>query len=385
MTAMSAKQLSRIDTGTQATHSPQTGVARPERRPSEGREEPAALDFHIRPFKAAWWLPGTHGQTLGARWLRRRIRISLRRERIETLDGDFIDLDFAQPPSSDGVRNLPLVLILHGLEGCSGSGYVSTACQTLAASGLRAVAMNFRSRSGEPNRRPDSYHAGRSDDVAFVLDELRRTHPQAPLGAIGFSLGGNVLLKYLGERGAAARDRLRAAVAVSVPFDLAASAQAMERGFGALYARHFLRSMRRTVQDKAVRFPGAFDSKRIADARTIREFDDAVTAPIHGFESVAHYYAEASSAGYLEGVRVPTLLLQSRDDPLVPYHELSGIRQNPWLVDGSTERGGHVGFVAGALPWNATFWAEREASRFLKAQLESCGTGGRQVGAEKWK
>lgn len=348
----------------------------------------APPNFQVRPFRPAWWLPGGHGQTLGARWLRRRLRVPFHRQRIETRDGDFIDLDYARPvavrtaPDRASATHdcvaprpeetcVPLVLILHGLEGCSRSGYVTSACLALAESGIQTVAMNFRSRSGEPNRRPESYHAGRSDDLAFVLDALSRERPETPLGVIGFSLGGNVLLKYLGENGPEARNRLRAAVAISIPFDLAASTCRMEDGFGSVYAGHFLRSLRRAAAEKAMRFPHAVDWDRATAARTLRQFDDAVTAPVHGFRDADHYYSEASSAAFVERIRVPTLLLQARDDPLVPWSSVPSapIHANPWLADGATRRGGHVGFIGGASPWNPTFWADREASRFLVYHL----------------
>ncbi|MFQ5678712.1 MAG: YheT family hydrolase [Gemmatimonadota bacterium] len=347
------------------------------RREATNRPGRTPLPFRRQPFQAAWWVPGPHGQTLAARWLRRRLRFSFRRERIETPDGDFLDLDEAAPAPtralgrSDGHEAAPMALLLHGLEGCSGSGYVLATCAALAERGIRAVAMNFRSRSGEPNRRPDSYHAGRTDDLAFVLGRLAARRPGAPLGAIGFSLGGNVLLKYLGQTGDDAPEELRAAVAISVPFDLSSSARALERGLGRLYGSYFLRSLKRGVRAKATLFPQALDSRRASAARTLREFDDAVTAPVHGFRSAADYYARASCAADIGAIRVPTLLLQSSDDPLVPWGSWpeAAVRENPWLVDGRTAKGGHVGFVSGTLPWRPVFWAEREASRFLAAHL----------------
>lgn len=353
-------------------------TAAPPDRPPEER----LVGYRPRPFRPAWWLPGGHGQTLGARLLRSRCSVRYRRRRIETPDGDFLDLDFAVPTQGQTGSGTPgetggpgdgaVVLVLHGLEGCSSSGYVVRLCRKLAGRGLEPVAMNFRSRSGEPNRRARSYHAGASDDLARVIDWLTARDLRRPLAAVGFSLGGNVLLKYLGERPREASHRLRAAAALSVPFDLARSADRMDRGLARLYSRHFLRSLQASLRRKARRFPDAFDVERGLAARTIREFDDAITAPVHGFRNAAHYYGRSSSARYLNAIRVPTLILHALDDPLVPAATvpLQEIRGSPWLVDGVQPRGGHVGFVEGESPARARLWAESEAARFVAAAME---------------
>jgi predicted alpha/beta-fold hydrolase len=321
--------------------------------------------FEPRPYRAPWWLGNAHLQTVTARLLRAVASVEYRRERIDTPDGDFIDLDFAVEPT-DG----PFVLVLHGLEGCSRSGYVKQACRALAAMGLRTVALNFRSRSGEPNRLPGSYHAGRTDDLRTVLRLLRSRSPGSAMGAVGFSLGGNVLLKYLGETKGPADSYLNAAVAVSVPFDLSRAADCMERGWGKLYGWRFLRLLRRSARAKARLFPDAFDLGAIARAQSVRAFDDAVTAPLHGFRDVAHYYAEASSGGYLREVRVPTLLLHARNDPLIPFDSvpLATIRDNACLQAVLPRGGGHVGFVSAGRS-GPRFWAEAEAGRFLAGAL----------------
>jgi predicted alpha/beta-fold hydrolase len=304
---------------------------------------------------------------VAARLLRSVRSVKYRRERIETPDGDFLDLDFAAGPTEGAI-----VLVLHGLEGCSRSGYVKQACQALAAVGLQAVALNFRSRSGEPNRLPGSYHAGRTDDVRTVLRALSGRFPGSRIGALGFSLGGNVLLKYLGESEGPADTLLHGAVAVSVPFELSRAADSMERGWGKVYGWRFLRLLRRSVRAKAQRFPAAIDLGAVARAQSVREFDDVVTAPLHGFRNVAHYYAESSSSRYLRGVRVPTLILHARNDPLIPFDSipLATIRDNPCLQAVLPGSGGHVGFVsADRTGWR--FWAEAEAGRFLAGVLHA--------------
>ncbi len=328
--------------------------------------------FSLRPFRPAWWLPGAHGQTIGGRTLRRMRGPSWIRERFTTPDGDFLDVDFSEPFSGGSQDSAPIVVLLHGLEGCSASGYMVEAARWCGRHGVRAAALNFRGRSGSPNRRPRAYHAGETGDLDFILSTLNERAPEAPLAAIGFSLGGNVLLKYLGERGAQ-ETRLAAAAGISVPFDLAAATTRMERGMGFLYTRFFLRSLREGVRAKAENGPLSYDPAAALEARTLRDFDEVVTAPLHGFLNAADYYQRSSSLPYLAAIRVPTLLLQAKDDPFHPAsaEENSAVRENPWLHAGFVERGGHVGFVGGTTPFTPFFWAEAEAVRFLATHLKA--------------
>lgn len=334
--------------------------------------DPAEVPRHaVRPFRPAWWLPGAHAQTLGGRFLRPRGPLPLRRERVDTPDGDFVDVDFVDAPGlawGGFHAGDPVAVVLHGLEGCAASGYVRQVVRELGARGLRAAALNFRSCSGEPNRLARFYHSGDTGDLAHVLAWLAETFPGSALGAVGFSLGGNVLLKHLGEQGT--ESLLRAAVAVSVPFDLGAGARKMERGMGRVYTGFFLRSLRRKFRAKEALVGESCDRARVLSARTFWEFDDAATAPLHGFRDASHYYASSSSAGFLHAIRVPTLLLHSVDDPFLPEEALprAVIGENPLLEAEFTERGGHVGFVEGA-PWAPGFWAEAEAARFLAVRL----------------
>lgn len=329
---------------------------------------PAPLPNHApRPFRPARWLPGRHGQTIGGRLFRLGRSFPLRRERIETPDGDFLDLDFAPAPR-DGA---PQVLLLHGLEGSARRGYALITYAELAAAGIQGVGLNFRSCSGEPNRAARLYHSGETSDIRFVLDHLAARFPDVRRGAIGFSLGGNALLKLLGEEGDAARRWLETAVAVSVPYDLAAGADHLERSvMGRFYTGLFVRSLQRKLEAKRALLDGKVDLDRALRARTFREFDDAATAPLHGFADAAEYYHLSSSARYLERIRVPTLLLHAEDDPFLPAHALprDAIARNPFLVPVITRHGGHVGFIGGP-PWAPRFWAEAEAARFLAARL----------------
>jgi uncharacterized protein len=338
------------------------------------------LRYRPRPFRPAWWLPGPHFQTIVGRYLRRVRQQTLIRERLDLPDGDFVDLDFY--PAREVAPDAPIALILHGLEGCARSGYVVNTMRVLAAHGVRGIGMNFRSCSGEPNRTARFYHAGDTGDIGYVLDVLRRRFPPTPLGAVGFSLGGNVLLKYLGESGDGAAGTLHAAAAVSVPFDLAAGADMLERGMGRVYSRYFLRNLRRKSAAKRQQLEALCEADRAIRARSLREFDDAATAPLHGFAGAAHYYAESSAARYLAGIRVPTLLLHSVDDPFLPTSAVprKAVAANPFLIDGFTPTGGHVGFVSG-MPWAPRFWADEEAAVFLAAQLHAVREGEPQAPA----
>jgi predicted alpha/beta-fold hydrolase len=287
---------------------------------------------------------------------------------VETPDGDFVDVDVGSDPGPAA----PVVLILHGLEGSSRRSYVRAAAAALARRGILPVAMNCRACSGVPNRLARFYHSGETGDPGHVLGYLRERFPGRALGALGFSLGGNMLLKLLGELGAAAPDELRGAVAISVPYDLARGADMLERGvMGPFYASYFLRSLKRKIRAKGALLRDAIDVEWALSARTIREFDDAATAPLHGFPGAAEYYARASSGPILSEIRVPTYLIHAEDDPFLPQEALprAALTDNPWLVAAFSGGGGHVGFIEGIGPGGATFWAEEEAARYLAEVL----------------
>jgi predicted alpha/beta-fold hydrolase len=283
---------------------------------------------------------------------------------VATPDGDFLDLDWL-----DGPPGAPLVLVLHGLEGSARSPYVVGLLQLARARGWRGVALNFRSCSGELNRQPRFYHSGETADLAGVVDLLVDREPGLRLGAVGTSLGGNVLLKWLGERGAGVPAALRGAVGISVPFDLGCCARRLDRGLHrALYAAHFLYSMRRKVRDKARRHPGFVDVAAVWRARTFAEYDRAVTAPLHGFADELDYWRRASSGPYLAAIRRPTLLISALDDPIVPAAALPDPARLPAHVRAEfVPSGGHAAFLDA--PWATTSWAERRALEFLAGAL----------------
>jgi hypothetical protein len=265
------------------------------------------------------------------------------------------------------------VLVLHGLEGSSRSHYVVGLLRQARARGWRGVAMHFRSCSGELNRQPRLYHSGETGDLAAVVDRLVRREPEVRLGAVGTSLGGNVLLKWLGEQGDGAPAQLRAAVGVSVPFDLASCARRLDRGLHrALYAANFLSTMRRKVRDKARMFPAFVDVEAAWRARTFAEYDRVVTAPLGGFADEVDYWRRASSGPYLAAIRRPTLLISALDDPMVPAESLPDPAGLPAHVRAEfVPHGGHAGFLEG--PWAATSWAERRALDFIGDALADVG------------
>lgn len=319
-------------------------------------------------FKPAWWLPGAHLQTLWPNLLRRIARPALQRERLELADGDFLDLDWAVTSASS---TQPLVLVLHGLEGSADSRYARGLIHSLNRVGLRAVVMHFRGCSDEPNRLARSYHSGETGDVDTVVRHLRTRYPDAPLAAVGYSLGGNALLKYLGEQGEACA--LSCAVAVSVPLLLERAAWRMSRGLSRLYQWHLLALLRRSLRAKyaqrALRPP--LPLKDLPRLRSFYAFDDAVTAPLHGFASADDYYARASSRQFLTGITVPTLILQARDDPFMTPAVLPA---NDELAASVTlelsPHGGHVGFVSGQ-PWSPRYWLEHRIPAYLQRQLDA--------------
>jgi predicted alpha/beta-fold hydrolase len=328
---------------------------------SRPRPAPSALPRRFRPLRP--W-SGPHAQTLLGKALRRGSEDGLRRERWTTPDGDFLDLDFTTDPDPAA----PLVLVLHGLEGNSRRGYCLEAYGSLGREGIAAVGLNFRACSGEPNLRARAYHSGETGDLAFVLATLRARFPDRTLLALGYSLGGNVLLKYLGEHGESEPAGVAGAVAVSVPYDLDAGARRLETTFlgRRLYSRYFLRSLIGKTRLKAHLLDEVVPLEAVWDADSIRAFDEALTAPLHGFPSAQEYYRRSSSAGFLAGVRVATLLLHSLDDPFLAPDAVprQAMADNPWLYPIVTERGGHVGFVGGTLT-RPRFWAEESAARFL--------------------
>jgi predicted alpha/beta-fold hydrolase len=287
-------------------------------------------------------------------------RPALARERWDTPDGDFIDVDFG------GREGAPLVVLFHGLEGGSDSHYARAFAAQAAASGWRVAIPHWRGCSGEPNRLPRAYHSGDTQEVQWLLERFAAY--QRPLCALGVSLGGNALLKWLGEQGDAAAALVRRAAAVSAPLDIAAAGDALDRGLNRLlYTRMFLSTLKPKSLAKLEVFPGLYDAARVRAARTFREFDHLVTAPLHGFRSVEDYWARASSAPFLEHIRVPTLLLNARNDPFLPEHALLAATRKaaPSVMLEFPRTGGHAGFLGGPFPGRHG-WLPRRLLQFFQ-------------------
>jgi predicted alpha/beta-fold hydrolase len=321
-------------------------------------------------FKAAWWLRNAHAQTLWASLCRFTPRPTYHRQRLELADGDFLDIDWAQPPQSPAST---LVLILHGLEGSSNSSYARGLVQAMQRRKMQCLVMNFRGCSGEANRLQRSYHSGESGDLDQVVRWLRHHYPSRRIAVVGFSLGGNVLLKWLGEQ---SRDALvDAAAAACVPMQLAVCADRMEQGFSRVYLWRLVRSLRDKIKRKFMHRPGSpLDLARVAKCRGFWAFDEHVTAPLHGFSSAADYYQRCSSRQYLCDIARPTLLLHAADDPFMTYEVLpDSCELSSSVTLQVSENGGHVGFVEGVgvfglLP---NYWLDERISAFIAARTQS--------------
>jgi predicted alpha/beta-fold hydrolase len=326
------------------------------------------------PAAPPWWLPGAHLQTAWARMARSRRLVTFAREVLTTPDDDDLVLDHAAgPPRS------PRVLLLHGLEGSAYSLHTQGLALLVAEAGWRSTVLNFRSCARDPaeikvrlkNRRPRLYHSGDTEDLDLVVRHLAAREPDVPIYAIGFSLGGNVLLKWLGQIGAASA--IRAAASLCAPYEPGAASRFLERPVGRVYTRHFMRRLKSKALDVVARFPretAHMSAGLIADARTFREIDERVTAPLHGFASADDYYRRASSLADLPRIAVPTLCISSADDPFYPAGALSAARaaSSPAVAFEVTPWGGHVGFVSGRWPWRPRYWAEERVVAWLGAQ-----------------
>jgi len=291
-------------------------------------------------------------------------------ERWDTLDGDFLEAHHL-----DAAPGAPRLILLHGLEGTIRSHYLQGLLAEARRRGWGGSVLIFRSCGDEINRTRRFYHSGETSDLAFALEQIAAEFPDSPLFIAGISLGGNVLLKFLGERGADVDPRIKGAAAISVPFDLGKSSRHIDVGFARVYQRFFMKSLMRKTIAKLEQFPDLIDSGQLAGIRTIYDFDDNLTAPVHGFRDADDYYGQSSSLGWLHGISVNTLLLSSVDDPFLPpevLHEVRGIATgNPALKLEFTPQGGHAGFVSGANPFRPFYYAERRVGDFLAEQLQA--------------
>ncbi len=328
-------------------------------------------------FTPAWWLPGAHLQTIVPSRLRPFRPPPRIRQRLLLPDRDFVDLDWV----GQEFAHAPLVLILHGLTGSADSQYTWGLQQALLDRRWTSVVLNFRGCSGEPNRLPRAYHSGETQDLHEVVRHLQTqpAYADRPLATVGYSLGGNVLLKWLGEQGESAP--VRAAVAVSVPYDLASCQRKLDRGFARIYRNHLLGNLRDAALDKRRHFHVSGSTEhlesleRLGDVESIQtlwEFDERITAPLHGFSGAEDYYRRSSSRPWLHHIRAPTLLLHAEDDPMVDASSIpSADELAPGTVLELSQHGGHVGFVAGSTPLRPEYWLEKRIPEYLAGHFDT--------------
>jgi len=319
----------------------------------------------VRPtYIAPWWLPSGNAQTIYARLLAGNYQVHYQRQRWETPDGDFIDLDWVNRQSGA----VQLLVLFHGLEGCSRSHYALSLMTLAQQMGWRGVVPHFRGCSGEINRLPRAYHSGDAAEIDWILRRLKSENPNCEIYVAGVSLGGNMLLKWLGEQAGAATTIVNGAIAVSAPVDLHAAAAVLDFGYRrAIYTRRFLRSLREKVLAKIATHGLDIDTTAVRASSTFRQIDDLYTAPIHGFKYADDYWTRASSKPLLRHIRVPTLLLNAQNDPFLPS---SALPIDMEISDSVTlefpESGGHVGFVAGTFP-GSLFWLPQRIIDFSAA------------------
>lgn len=310
------------------------------------------------PFKPGWWLSNPHLQTIWQTFFRRHPDIVTQRERLVLPDGDFIDLDWA------GYEGGPIVLVLHGIAGNIDSAYAKGILRAIADRNWCGIFMHFRGCSGEPNRLPRWYHSGETADLQTVIDELRKRYPKKQIAAIGFSMGGNVLLKWLGETGN--NNPLIGAVAVSVPYELEKAADHINKGIFRIYQWWLLREIRELLIKKSNHLKTTeLKVEEITTINSFWDFDNKVTAPLHGFENAHDYYQKSSARQYLEKVAIPTLLLHSSDDPFMTQDVIANATElSPYITLELSDSGGHVGFIEGT-PWKPKYWLETRIPDFL--------------------
>ncbi len=315
-------------------------------------------------YRAPAWLPGGHLQTIYSNLFIRVPPVAYRRERLELPDGDFLDFDWV-----DGRAGAPVVVLFHGLEGSADSVYARDLMTHVRMRGWHGVVAHFRGCSGEDNRLPRAYFAGDSVEIGRMLRHVKSLHTGVPVHAVGVSLGGNALLKWLGEQGVAANTLIERAASVSAPLDLVAAGRTLDRGFNRrVYTARFLVTLKQKALRKTAQFPGVLDAKAIAAATTFREFDTLVTARLHGFRDADDYWLKASSKPLLRAIAVPTLVLNARNDPFLPAWALPSPNEvSPVVMLEQPAAGGHVAFPCGPFPGRLD-WLPRRLMQYFSTR-----------------
>lgn len=317
--------------------------------------------IHPSAFQAPWWAKNSHLQTVLAKYLH-RTRIKHRRERLELPDGDFVDLAWGLPETGE---QTPLVVLFHGLEGNVLSHYIQGMMAAIHDQGWQAVLMHFRGCSGEPNRYMQAYHSGAIEDPHYVLGLLRQRYPERPIAAVGYSLGGNMLVNYLAKY---PRTPLCAAAVISAPLQLSACADRINSGLSRCYQNYLLTRMKDGWRQRLRRHPQHQWPGNLAHIKSLREFDDKVTAPVHGFTDAEDYYQQCSGLYKLAQISTPTLMIHAADDPFMDDTVIPDASDLPPAITYQLSRtGGHVGFMRGT-PWRPDFWLESCIVQWLVQQ-----------------
>ena len=311
-------------------------------------------------YQPHWWLKNPHLQTIYPTIFRPGPKVNYHRERIQTPDRDFLDIDWVKQGSND------LVIALHGLEGSSRSKYIPGMLKAFFNQGWDGLGVNFRGCSGQPNLQPRAYHSGETGDLQLVLDHITTSWNYTRIVLVGFSLGGNVVLKYLGEKGREIHPLISHAVTFSVPVDLSASSTRLDQRENFIYLQRFMRRLRKKVRLKIHQLPAGMNPDNL---KNFRQFDDAITAPLHGFRDAEDYYQRSSSKQFLPNIRVPTLLVNALNDPFLtpecfPY---AAAAKSKYFFLETPFHGGHVGFTR--INRQNLFWSEKRAFAFVGENL----------------
>ncbi|NRA83251.1 MAG: hydrolase [Gammaproteobacteria bacterium] len=323
-----------------------------------------------REFKPAWWAKGPHAQTILADFLTRRDKSLGHQQRLELPDGDFVDLVWTTPPPEN--YQGPLIVLFHGLEGSIKSHYASRLLTAIKKHHWLGVIMHFRGCSGEPNRLSRAYHSGETTDARYLLTHLKQRFPMCDLYGVGYSLGGNMLLKYLAKH--QDDSLISAAVAISPPLDLSACQQRLKQGFSRVYQHHLLKRMKANLALKMQKVPQLVEhllcGSDLSKITNFHQFDSLVTAPLHGFSSAQDYYQQCSALPDLKKIRTPSLILHAKDDPFMSEAVIPTKEQLSLFVEYQlTQHGGHVGFIEGKYPWRPQFYIEQRVTNFFQQMI----------------
>ncbi len=317
-------------------------------------------------FKPAWWLTNAHFQTLAAKLFRHKQKLVTKNETLELPDGDFIDLAWTEKPQKNNTR--PIVVMLHGLEGSKDSHYAKGMLNAIKERGWIAVLMHFRGCSGKPNRQASSYHSGDIRDISYLTEHLIAHYQQCVFSVLGFSLGGNVLTRYLAQ---VPNNPYRSAAVICAPLDLASCSARVNKGFSKLYQKYLLQMLKDSTLEKiATKLINNIKEKQLVAIKTLHDFDELITAPLNGFTSAQNYYQQASGNQVITSIKQPCLFIHAADDPFLNHQLALPQQQLPeHLTFEVSKHGGHVGFIHGNNPFKPQYWLEQRVPDFLNTHL----------------